>query len=346
MEKHLLLESIEMNIEINKMFQRLNKILLYKGINYKDLKNSLVPQKNRKEILLVFDSTKIEESFYGKKIIEDLLPQFGDDSIHSVKVGDYVGGQDQSSNILLLNLLKQYIFLPESIVHCTQLFFVYVNNLSEQQFDKFQKVGEEISSCIGAVNLTYSSYLKDYCSFILSGVFIKYRKKVISSHEDDRDDEDNINITGYPFEDFNYEVLSIPENLYGVFLNYKIECNTTESDKKDIYYSLTSISKKPKNIIDFDVLIEDEKLLYLRNEKRGVLKRLDYMGISKSEIELRIKSKIESSYLYNLNYSSDHNVSKFNVLLELTDLEHEIYRVVISLHYMLEEKKLRVITLY
>jgi hypothetical protein len=58
-----------------------------------------VPSTKRREIALVFDTSKINEGWYGLPIHEALLPLFSKDGTHSVLVGDYIGSNGQQEQL-------------------------------------------------------------------------------------------------------------------------------------------------------------------------------------------------------------------------------------------------------
>lgn len=337
--------STEMNKIINSLFTELDNILKYKKIKYKELKNVLIPKKNRKQILLVFNSLQIEKSMYGNVIMSEVLKCFDKDTIHSVKAGDYIEINNISSNELL-NHMRQYIEVSSEVVYCGQLFLVYINNITDAQYSEFISMMEGINSYIGNIDLTYSSLLKDYCSLILAGSFIKYYDKIITLHEDDIDYKENMNCSMYDFESTGYQVLSIPERFYKLFLDYKIETNFIGADKDDLCFSIASISNHDDFSEEYNITIEDKKLGYLKSEKEGSLKKISDLSISKSELEEKIKSKIKSSYFYNLDYLDEHNVSKFNVMLETENKDNNPCKIVVALEYKYDTKELRIITLY
>lgn len=62
--------------EIQGMRNHVEKSLATKGICYNDLKTALVPDRKRKEIALVFDSSKVRSGWYGFGSVEELFSAF------------------------------------------------------------------------------------------------------------------------------------------------------------------------------------------------------------------------------------------------------------------------------
>lgn len=73
--------------EIQRLRQETEEALALKGIRYADLKTALVPDRQRKEMALVFDRNAIEKSWYGLEVFRRLIPLFDRNSNHSVLVG-------------------------------------------------------------------------------------------------------------------------------------------------------------------------------------------------------------------------------------------------------------------
>lgn len=77
--------------EINGLFDELIEILKSKKIDYEKLKSSLIPNSDKNEIVLVFDTLQIESNWYGKEIFDQIIPVFENESSHSILTGDFIG---------------------------------------------------------------------------------------------------------------------------------------------------------------------------------------------------------------------------------------------------------------
>lgn len=338
------LDSQVMHSEINGMFNELIRVLACKGIAYKNLKSCLIPKNDRKEIGLIFETLKINSSWYGNEVFTKLIPLFNKNSTHSILCGDYIGGDDLQ-NDLFFRFYSQISQTSEfEYQHSTQFFIVYINNLSEDMFNRFISDLKDFRSFIGFFDLTNQSFMKSYLSTILVNSFIKCNKTILMEHEDDRDNSENINLLGYPFEDSGFNVKSIQGIYYGVFLSYKIEREVFKGFESDIDFSLNSISPIVSRIEEIE--IEENKFNYLRTIKRGKLKKANLLSYSKSELTELIKKKISSNYIYNMTDLKSHKIFKFDILIELKNTLNEIVKVTIGFEYMPNKEKLRLITLY
>lgn len=344
MKESLSLEDNIMHSEINRMFNELTKILISKGIEYQKLKNSLIPKNDRKEIGLVFDSTKIENSWYGKTIFSNLIPLFDIKGNHSILCGDYIG-ENEIQNELFFRFYSEINYLKKfEYKHSNQFFIIYINNLSENMFDKLLIDFQYFEPLIGFFDLTNQSFIKSYLSTILVNCFIKFGDSILLGHEDDRDNSENINILDYPFEESGYNIKSLQEIYFGVFLSYKIEREVFKGFESDLEFSLNSISPIVSGIEIIE--IEDNKLEYLKNVKTGKLKKANLISYSKDEITQIIKNKINSNYIYNMTDLKEYNTLKFDIMIELLNTLNEVVKLTIAFEYIPNQKKLRLITLY
>ncbi|MEM0978090.1 MAG: hypothetical protein AAGJ34_11185 [Pseudomonadota bacterium] len=66
-----------------------------KGVNYDKLLASLVPDREKLELALIFDTMKIESSWYGYEVFKQLLPLLDPCTKNSILHGDFFGKNEQ-----------------------------------------------------------------------------------------------------------------------------------------------------------------------------------------------------------------------------------------------------------
>ena len=100
-----------MFLELNGLLTETEAILASKGIRYADLRTALVPQRDRREIALLFDTLDLRQSYgsYGLLIHKAITPLFPKESNHTVLEGDHVGNDDYVGNDqnLLFDMFKE-----------------------------------------------------------------------------------------------------------------------------------------------------------------------------------------------------------------------------------------------
>ncbi|RTL70601.1 MAG: hypothetical protein EKK41_12205 [Hyphomicrobiales bacterium] len=295
----------------------------------------------------MFDSKTISSGWYGYEIFKRLIPLFDRKSNHSVLAGDYLGDNENQS--MLFTAMNDSVTLRRDVdfEHSTQFFIVYINNLTEAMIRRFDEGLTGYKAYVGYADTTYSSVFKFLISTMLVNVCVKHGNIIIQGHEDDRNLDKDVNMSGYPFEENGYVCRSIPSYLEGTLLSYKIERPVIEGFEEDLEFSLNAISASPLPFTDFEVRVEEAKLAYLKNEKAGSMARAGLENVSNVELAARIKEKVLDSYIYNMAFDVEHNVQKFNIIIELPSVDGASpVRLLAALEYQAVNKVLRLITLY
>lgn len=193
-QKHFKLSPDQMFIEIRTAFNGLINVLNKKKIPYDSLKNALVPQNDGKEIAFVFDSKKFESGWYGYEVFEILIPLLDREAIASILCGDYIGEEKDSA--FLRSLFFDHIVSHDTIdyIHHGLFYIVYINNLSDRQFDTIHEGLQPSRGYVGYFDLTFSSPIKTVLSGMLIRTFLKAKSNILNPTEASIDE----NITSYP----------------------------------------------------------------------------------------------------------------------------------------------------
>lgn len=337
----------EIYTEINNVFGMFISSLAKRKINYQDLKNCLIPRKDKKEIAFIFDTQKITTN-YAILAISKILPILDKNSIHSFLIGDYVGKSE--SRHKLHSLFKKSInqLNSSNYQYHNQYFIVYINNLSQNILDKLIAELKNYDYFTGYIDVTFSSEIKTYFSGILNSHFIKYKSTLIIGDSDDTniiDELDNNVFCDYKELGFIYEIVHLM--YYYVFLSYKIEREVLPIFKGDAKFTLNSLSDQIVNIEDCEIKIEEAKFNYIKQEKTKNLERAGIINLSIEELKTLIKTKINSNYFYNLTFLAKWSTLKFNILIEVPRTDSlKLMKLLIALEYKPNEKELRLITMF
>lgn len=341
------LSTEHMRAQIQGMRNEVDEILLKKGINYEDLKSALVPDRKRIELALVFDSTIIDSSLYGNEVFKRVIPLFDKRSTHSILVGDYLGRPNQAESLFRAFSEAVEARKPINFRHPTQFFIVYINNLTETMVRQFDHGLSSYPAYVGFADMTFASRFKLYLSTMLPSLGIKHRSIVIQPHEPDRPDDEDINMSGFPFEANGYECKSLRSDIQGVLLSYKIERPIVPGFEADTELALNAISDTPMALRDFDIELDDAKLAYLKGHNPGSIERAGLGDISSEQLADIIREKMAENYIYNLSVDEVHDVAKFNIIIELSSTQTRIRtRFLAAMEYQPKARKLRIITFY
>lgn len=344
MRDHFKLTDARMRAEIQGMHADLIKVLASKNIDYAALRRGLVPSTDRNEVGLIFDSSATESSWYGRDIMRQVIPLLEQRTTQSVLVGDLLGDDQR----LIFDLLEEAMILSKSFVyrHSSILFCVYINNLSEGAVNRLHGSLSGYPAYLGYIPATFASRAKIYLSTCIVNAFLKSGTTIIMGHEDDRDDMDDVNMLSYPFEDFGYTVRSVSGTQFGVFLSFKIERPVFKADESDSQLALNAISTSILPLQDLNVVIDESKYRYLTSEKLGKLSKAGIASLDRDCLSALIEAKIAASYIYRMTYLNEHDVMKFNIIVEVERQDGGYpTRLTAALEYLPELKTLRLITL-
>ncbi|WP_375592312.1 hypothetical protein [Chitiniphilus eburneus] len=336
-----------MFMEIQGMRRSIEEALAKKKIIYDKLKSALTPSQDRRDIAFIFDTTEIDSSWYGADVMGRVIPLFEEKSNHSVLLGDYLDLPNQMEQLFeaFADAVKPRKFIE--FHHPTQFFVVYVNNLTDAMVKRLDEGLAGYSAYAGIADMTYGSAFKNYLSTMLVNSFIKHGNIIIQGHEPDRDPSEDVNMSGYQFEKNGYTCRSVCGDLMGVMLSYKIERAVYPGFEIDTEFSLNSIGLSSADLNEFEIEITTAKLEYLKSEKSGSVARAGLEETTTEALSELIRKKISASYIYNLTFLEQHNVAKFNIIIELPALDgRPATRLLAVLACEQSRKVLRLLTLF
>lgn len=201
---------------------------------------------------------------------------------------------------------------------------------------------------IGHADVTYRSDLKTWMSVALGNTYLKLGETFLTKHPDDLETVSDENPGWWPLEEAGYRCVSLPSTLcFDPFLSYKIERDVVGELESDTIHGLSLISSDPRSLSSFSVLVEPQKLDYLRRSKAGSLEGAGLAEVSSDEFAAQILDRIHENYIYELAHSEEHDTSKFNIILEFASgSPPDPLRVLAGLEYQPAQESLRLITLF
>lgn len=336
-----------MHLLINLLHDALLDQLSEKGIVYDSLKPALVPHKNGKELVLIFDSSQINEDVYDHIIFNEVLKAFDFTSINSILHGDYIDTiNDQTSQEWLYNILSVCCDVSHiQYQYSSQFFLIYIQNVNSTFEKKLHEVLQGQNWFAGIADVTYESKFKAYISAILTFNFIKYKDTIIQSTPDYAQDTD-INQFFFDFEGAGFKIKNIQEELFFTFLDYKIERPyLSQYDLVDQHMSLNAITPIFKQLQDCEINIPESKIKYLKAKKGGTLHNIGLDDLTANVFREIIKDRINSSYIYSLRYEDAFDTLLFNIMLEFKH-NAECHKVLLGLKYISETNTIQPVTMF
>jgi hypothetical protein len=280
------------------------------------------------------------------QIFKRVIPLFSKDSNHCGLCGDYIGEREHRRQ--LYDAFADVIQPVRDVTfgYPQQFFIVYINNLSDAMFDAFRAGLESYEPYVGHADATFASKFNVFISMMLPNAFLKHPHMVIMGHEDDRSNKEDVNVTGYPFEENGFTVRSLQSMYYMQFLKYKIQRPVFDKYESDSEFCINAIHPRPMPLDRMNIRLDPAKHGYLTKEKAESLKRLDLLDKDADAVKAMIADRIHSNYIYNMSYDEAHGTGKFDILLEVGPREARHFRVMVALEYMPDNNELRVISLY
>ena len=337
------LTSVQLSNEVMSYFNKFIQTLDGAKIKYDELGNCLTPSNNKKEICLVFDALKIKNSWYSKEIFDNLLPIFDKKKTYNILYGDLLNFDNKTITDKILDLMCDACGIDRVDEHeyTNRYFLVYINNLSKTDFTKFSSISS-IPSFIGYVNVTNSSLFKSYISNCISSRFILHKNNMICGHEPDVETISNRNMPGFNFVENKYNIISISDDYYSIFLEYLIDSSISvwKVDKK--YKELLSdIIGYDCNLEDFNFTLTEEKLTYITKNK-NIANRFNNPTNLKQEIVSNIINCIKKNIFYRIDFSKlQFNVILFNVYI---DIDSE--KITCGIKYDIINKNFEITTMF
>lgn len=316
------------------------------GVKYKDLKNTLTPQKNKMEIAFVFDSTKIDDVFYGKVVLDGFKKTICSIRRSAVFLGDIVAGSSsRNAQLNIRDAMREEIFFYNELnyINGSQYFIVYFNNVTSSMLSSVLGDLKSLPHFIGYCDLSFSSYLKDVVSMSIGQSFLLHDGIALMQSIDG--ETEGVNTSIFNLEGTGIKIINIDEFQYNSFLKYKIKRRYFPMDNEDQIFSINSVTPSPELIKEYDIYIEDNKFKYLLENKEASIKKLSKGSMSKEDIKRQIVSNINTNYMFNMELNS-YGCLKFNTDIEVCNGQQEKSRCIASFEIDAGNKRIRLLTLY
>lgn len=277
---------------------------------------------------------------------EALFDALDTKTTHSILGGALFGSHDEIAR----KLLDPAEVCPKGLYfrYPSSCFALYVNNLSEGAVADIDTKLLQNSAYLGYLPCTYASLAKTFTSMNLMNLGIKQGNTVILGHEDDRPNTQNHNLQLHDYVAQRFRLKSIQSIYFSTFLAYKPERMLLSESDDDLEIALRAMLSAVTPLTEFAVFIEDAKFQhYLQTAKLGKLQKAGLAELTKTELEMAIRSKLRMNYLYNLEWVEEptHQLSKFNIMREFPRAGGHPERVVVALEYRPADLALRLLTI-
>ncbi len=262
----------QQHIELNRMLEETKGILQKNGIQYLGLRKLLTPYATFH--IFVFDSCKIENSWYGLCIHEKITACLkADPNDKNSKIafltGDYLVNDFKHARVL------KYLFTEANInvsnwYNATQYYIVGLINASQRVINSIKEsFADEVYYCGNADLTTNHFHLKTYLTMTLCQHSIKVGKRIVFSVPDLMEVEqleDGRIVPNFSFfvsDDYDgYTPVHVLDVLYSMFLSPRLQ--SLLISREEMQNALILLN--PDLVIrdDYKIIVEPKKLKYIR----------------------------------------------------------------------------------
>ena len=127
---------------------------------------------------------------------------------------------------------------------------------------------------------------------MLGNAFLKHRNIVLIGHPDDCDNDDDVNVVGYPFEKNGFTIRSLQSMYYSLFLEYKIQRPVFDRHETDSEFSINAIHPRPMPLDRMKIRLDPAKHGYLTTQKANSLKRIGLLDKGADDLKAMIADRI------------------------------------------------------
>jgi hypothetical protein len=204
---HLGLVGTRMKAQIQAMHRDLVDILASKGVDYSALRSALVPLTDRNEAPVSSSISQATGSnFYGPDVFDRLLPLLDKRTTQSIRVGDLLGDDQRLiSDILRESMVPARHFpfrhLDDFVRGCTS---ITCRTPPSSACTRLSAHLRHTWAPAHDLHVTRDAV----CVNDDRRVSTESRSTLVMSHEDDRPNSEDINITFYRLHQFGYRVAS------------------------------------------------------------------------------------------------------------------------------------------
>ncbi len=342
----------ELQNEIIAEHKALIQALSATNVKYNEFRCVLTPSngKERFEQLFVFRLTPNDNEVY-EDVQKNIVKLLDLDSKHNILMGDLIAFYSNPYSVISL----MYDALGKKIDEnwAADYFLIYINNISRASIDKIDNFFKNKYYYMGTCDLSFDSKFKSFISNVsVATTYVKIGKKVFNADPDiELTKCSNVNNGLLNWEKHGYQVFGINQDLFDVFLRYKIDTTigTIASDDDRRINSMFITSDETEQLPINTIRIDKAKYSYLETEKQ-IFNRI---GISKEDFIKKINQKIINQSWYNIEFKNGYNnktkqtynVVTFNIFLEFKNRQY-YEKYVLALAYNLDTKQVLVTTMY
>ncbi|MFE7243985.1 hypothetical protein [Streptomyces sp. NPDC057580] len=327
---------------------RLTRNLDELGITYSSLAKALVPDHRRREIALLFDSAVASLSsngFYGIDVAEAWiagLPRLRKGvPVNSILRGDIL---HDSAHEVQAAMDKSVVYQqPFTVIHPSQVYCVYVTNLSKEQAATLTASAAEHPAYVGHADCTDRSALKELLGLSLMNSGLRVGDMIL---EGVAEEGGTPNGAGLPFEALGFTPTAVIDSLFLPFLGYRINSHLTGQNREDNCLALATLNPDAGYLESPEIWMTPGRYGYLQDGKhRDSVEQAGLLHLNQPVLEVAVSKLVAQGYLYNLRLDAYGNLL-YTALVDV-EVEDGRYRTfTIGLRFNPDDKRIELMTFF
>ena len=348
--EHFKLTGTQVGAAIRAEHRRVFEQLTAVGVEYLALRNALVPQPGRHEVAFIIDSTKARNGLYGYSMADTWLPivRSVGPAKTAIRIGDII---DLPTNLVWAEL-EENLVGPTDFprLHCSEYFVVYLTNLSTNQLRNLHEtLTVATTAYLGYVDCSVWTPLK--AGLLLPQVGLRIGNTIVTGS----DEEGTPNSYGYPFTEAGFDVVGIPDELYGPFLGHRLDNGVSQWADRDSSLSLTAIGGNLNPAASTTITIDENRITYLGTGHGTSLTKAGLAQLGKDRLEQAIEERLYKGLIYNIRFNDiytdgiptpEFNALMYSIQVEFPDNTGIMKRYQVGLKYTPETHTSEVVTFF
>ncbi|QHC18887.1 hypothetical protein GR131_27540 [Streptomyces sp. GF20] len=327
---------------------RLTRALDDLGIAYSSLAKALIPDHRRREIVLLFDSAVASLSsngFYGIDVAEAWVaglprPRKGF-PVNSILRGDIL---HDSADEVQAAMDKSVVYhRPFTVIHPSQVYCVYVTNLSKDQANALTSSAAEHPAYVGYADCTDRSVLKTHLGLSLMNSGLRVGDMILEGVSEIGAEP---NGAGLPLEALGFTPTAVIDTLFLPFLGYRINSHLTGQNREDNRSALATLSPDAAHLESPDIWMTPGRYGYLQDGKHRIsVEQAGLLHLDQPALEAAVSKLVAQGHLYNLRLDGYGNLL-YTALVDV-EVEDGRYRTfTIGLRFNPEDKRVELTTFF
>ncbi|WP_371665804.1 hypothetical protein OG306_29800 [Streptomyces sp. NBC_01241] len=327
---------------------RVTRTLAELDIAYSSLAKALMPDHRRREIALLFDSAVASLSsngFYGIDVAEAWIaglprPRKGV-PVNSILRGDIL--HDCADEVQAAMDESVVYHQPFTVIHPSQVYCVYVTNLSEEQANTLTASAAEHPAYIGHADCTDRSALKEHLGLSLMNSGLRVGDMILEGVCESGAEP---NGAGLPFEALGFTPTAVIDTLFLPFLGYRINSHLTGQNREDNRSALATLSPDAAHLESPDIWMTPGRYGYLQDGKhRDSMEQAGLLHLKQPALDVAVSKLVAQGHLYNLRLDTYGNLL-YTALVDV-EMEDGRYRTfTIGLRFNPKDKRVELMTFF